>query len=220
MNNSDHREPCGKVNFRMNGGFYRQMARPPLGYLLLFTLIILQQPLDARTGSSFPSEMNVGDHQLELRGKGTFNWLFLTLYEGALYLRPDAPHSAVLQAEPKHLEFLYQRAIPASRIVEAGEQILKRNTTPAEREAIAKELEIINQAYNNVRRGDRYALTFKPGHGTTLSRNGSAVLTIPGDQFAEIYFRIWFGENPANADFRDTLLGGTPTSEELSTVAR
>jgi hypothetical protein len=59
----------------------------------------------------------------------------------------------------------------------------------------------------NVLPGDRYALTYVPGEGTRLSRNGEVLGSIPGDDFARAVFSIRLGVNPIDKAFRDRLLG-------------
>ena len=47
--------------------------------------------------------------------------------------------------------------------------------------------------YRDVKPGDRYALTYIPDEGTTLSLNGETLGSIPGDDFARAVFAIWLG---------------------------
>jgi hypothetical protein len=49
---------------------------------------------------------------------------------------------------------------------------------------------------------------YLPDEGTTLSRNGESLGSIPGDDFARAVFSIWLGANPIDKNFRDLLLGG------------
>ena len=68
-------------------------------------------------------------------------------------------------------------------------------------------LERFNATYRNVKPGDSYTLTYVPRAGTTLRLNGSALITVPGHDFAAAYFRIWLGDKPINDSLRDALLG-------------
>ena len=54
--------------------------------------------------------------------------------------------------------------------------------------------------------GDRYALTYLPGEGTELAKNGVRLALVPGEEFAEAYFGIWLGEAPLDRNLRDQLL--------------
>ena len=68
-------------------------------------------------------------------------------------------------------------------------------------------LEKLHAAYEDVAPGDRYALTYLPGTGTSLSKNGRVIATTPGADFAAAYFSIWLGERPIDDSLRDRLLG-------------
>ena len=60
----------------------------------------------------------------------------------------------------------------------------------------------------DVQKGDRYALTYVPGAGTTLALNGRPLGTIEGADFAAALFTIWLGtKDPMDASFRLALLG-------------
>lgn len=60
--------------------------------------------------------------------------------------------------------------------------------------------------YEDVKPGDRYALTYIPGRGTELSLNGLRKGVISGADFGRAYYRIWLGEHPIDASLRDQLL--------------
>jgi hypothetical protein len=66
---------------------------------------------------------------------------------------------------------------------------------------------LINTFYEDVRKGDRYSLTYIPGRGTELKFNGETRGVVPGADFANIYFSIWLGQNHPYQKFRDRLVG-------------
>ncbi|MDD1633559.1 MAG: chalcone isomerase family protein, partial [Methylococcaceae bacterium] len=66
-----------------------------------------------------------------------------------------------------------------------------------------------NRLYRDVKEGDRYALDYAPGKGTTLSLNGSPLGTIEGADFAAAYYAIWLGAKPISDTMRDELTGTT-----------
>lgn len=192
-----------RINHWSRGRIARWMER----IVALLGLAGMALPLAAAPRFDFPSVVDLGEHVLEQRGTGHFTYWFFALYDGALYLSAEASPADVLEAVPKRLELAYHREIPAAKLVEAGEKILLRNATEAEVAAIAGGLRQINAAYRAVREGDRYALTYLPDIGTTLALNDEPLATIEDPAFARIYFRIWFGNDPVSADFRDDLMG-------------
>lgn len=134
--------------------------------------------------------------------------VFFKLYDAALYTSTGGSAQTVLGAtQPFRLQFRYLRTIDKPIILESASKMLQRNLTAEELSAIQDRVDQINNAYTTVNKGDRSALTFTPGQGTTLSINGEDQITIPGDDFARLYFEIWLGEKPISTDLKINLLG-------------
>jgi hypothetical protein len=108
---------------------------------------------------------------------------------------------------PMRLHLVYHRGFTAAEIVKGGDTLLARNVDAATLTALRDRLERLNATYRDVKPGDSYTLTYVPGAGTTLRLNGSALITVPGHDFAAAYFRIWLGDKPINDSLRDALLG-------------
>ncbi|MEM7791547.1 MAG: chalcone isomerase family protein [Verrucomicrobiota bacterium] len=134
--------------------------------------------------------------------------MIFKLYDAALYVAPDSTAEDVLNAETSfELRFSYLRKIKKDIVLKSASRMLERNLTEKEREQIAERVEAINRAYRTVEKGDVSALIYELGTGTTFELNGERKITIPGKDFAQLYFTIWLGEKPASANLRDDLLG-------------
>ena len=121
----------------------------------------------------------------------------------------DAESGAVLGRVPKRLEFRYSRKLRADQITEAAEEFLERNLSPDLIARLRPSIEALNRLYIDVGEGDRYALTYLPGEGTSLDLNGRRLGTVDGDEFAAAYYSIWLGDKPISSDFKAALLGDT-----------
>lgn len=133
---------------------------------------------------------------------------FFKLYDVALYLSPGSTPGDVLKANTSYrLQFRYLREIDKSIILESADKMLRKNLSPAELEQIAERVNRINEAYRTVKDGDRSSLTYLPGIGTTLRINNESVVTIEGEDFARLYFKIWLGEQPISTELRQSVLG-------------
>jgi hypothetical protein len=143
---------------------------------------------------------------LQIRGAGLLKWLFFKVYIAALYLPPDVPGRDVLEDVPKKMEFHYLSDMKAEQFTESGEPLLKKNASPEELAKIRPKIDAINGMYRDVKKGERYSLTYIPGKGTELALNGQVLGRIEGYDFAAIYYRIWLGENPADDELKDLLL--------------
>lgn len=159
-------------------------------------------------GKDFPPTCRVGPVELPMRGAGLLRVrMIFKVYSAALYLPATVPSDRYAEDVPKRLEIAYLRNLEAAVIIRAGEEALQRNLTPAQRSTLQPRLEAINRLYSDVKAGDRYALTYEPGRGSTLSLNGRDLGTIEGADFAAAYFGIWLDERTDFADFRAALLG-------------
>jgi hypothetical protein len=54
--------------------------------------------------------------------------------------------------------------------------------------------------------GDRYSLTYVPGVGTELARNGEPLGVVPGAEFSSALFAIWLGDEALDEPLREQLL--------------
>jgi hypothetical protein len=132
--------------------------------------------------------------------------IFFRGYVVGLYLPENAAPESALGEVPKRLEFQYFWEIPGQAIGKAGEEILARNVDGATLSSLRDRLERIRRAYRDVKPGDRYALTYRPGSGTELSFNGTPLVVVEGDDFAAAYFSIWLGRNPIDEQLKEDLL--------------
>lgn len=179
-------------------------------------LIGLALSFFARAGIGSPESQSL--RQTELRdsltqmGEYRFVYrMFFKLYDVALFSDSSADIDAdsLLDGSNRvYLEFDYLRKIDKSTILKSSKSIIPKNMSDAEFASINDRVRMINEAYRTVGKGDRSALSFIPGQGTTLWINEEAVLTVPGEDFARLYFRIWLGPAPISEKMRDALLEG------------
>lgn len=135
--------------------------------------------------------------------------MFFKLYDAKLYTDAtdiENPNQLLDGSNALLLEFDYLRKIKKSIILESSEKLLIKNTSPAELASIQDRVDRLNEVYRTVDKGDRLALSYVPGEGTTLWVNDKSAITIEGDDFVRLYFRIWLGERPISIQMRDDLL--------------
>jgi hypothetical protein len=153
------------------------------------------------TSAAQPDYQKLGEYRYVYR-------MFFKLYDAELFTTKAASAKDVLNANaPFRLQFRYLRTIEKSIILQSADRMLERNLSEQDRAMIAQRVDRLNQAYTTVRDGDRSALSFQPGVGTTLSINGEPIVTIEGEDFARLYFQIWLGEQPISDRMKERLLG-------------
>ena len=158
-------------------------------------------------GASFDRRVVVDETPLVLHSLGKLTKWFLTGYAAGLYLGEGTGAERVLEDVPKRLELHYFYGVEAEKFGKAADTILARQFDERTLASVEDRIERIAGLYTDVEPGDRYALTYLPGRGTQLAKNGEIVGTIPGADFARVYFSIWLGEDPLDEDLRAQLLG-------------
>jgi hypothetical protein len=158
-------------------------------------------------GVQFSSTFAAGDVELELSCVGLLRYMYVVKgYVAALYVDREVAATDVLADVPKRLEINYFWDLEGKAIGDAGEQLVARNVDAAALKRLQPQLAQIRSLYEDVRPGDRYALTYVPGRGTELALNGKVLGVMPGSEFARAYFSIWLGEQPMDVALRNQLL--------------
>jgi hypothetical protein len=184
------------------------LNRYVIATLVLAGMIGDPSPTAADPRAQFPPEVTVHGQTLLLRGTGRLVWMKLvTVYDAALYLPADVPGKDVLRDVAKRLELRYHISIKGEKFGESAVPYLEKNVPTEELAGLKPRIEQLNKYYRDVKEGDRYALDYAPGRGTTLSLNGTPLGTIEGADFAAAYFTIWLGAKPISDTLRDDLTG-------------
>lgn len=176
------------------------------------TLSLILQTMNLQAaeikGVVFDDSYHLGDITLPLRGTGLLKYLvFIDAYVAAFYLQEKVPAQKVLDDVPKRLEIQYFHEIKAKDFAASTNKLIAANQSPETVDTLKPKIEKINALYDDVKPGDRYALTYIPGIGTALSLNGEAKGTVQGADFAATIFSIWLGRNPIDKGLKKQLLG-------------
>jgi hypothetical protein len=154
----------------------------------------------------FDREIVSGDRRLPVRGIGHATFFTFHLYTAALYV--DTRHETaaeILESSPKRLVIEYRHGFKKGDIVKYSVTQLKANPA-VNLDAIRERFEKLCAHLQDVRKGDRYEIVYKPETGTELLFNGKSKVVIPGKDFAKAYFGIWLSEYPISVGLRRHLL--------------
>lgn len=161
-------------------------------------------------GVQFAERLTAGKTELHLRGIGLQRYrLLIKGYVAAFYLpEPCGTEAgpAVLGDVARRLEIEYFWSISADRFAKATIDGIERNTGSAAFDDLRAPIEHLNALYEDVAPGDRYALTYVPGRGTELARNGRRLGVVQGADFSAALFAIWLGDQPIDGHLREQLL--------------
>ena len=178
-------------------------------FLLTILVYLLTNNLSHASGND---SMTLKDLRASLETAGSHRFvyrMFFKLYDASLRTDSEEVKDIDQLLNGKNallLEFDYLRQIKKSVILESSEEILAKNMTPEELDLIQNRVDRINAAYRTVDKGDRSALSYVPGKGTTLWINEKPIITIKGEDFVRLYFRIWLGEEPISKQMREALV--------------
>jgi len=159
-------------------------------------------------GVNFKREVRLNDATLALRGYGLLRYMILIkAYVAAFYLPEGVRSEDALTDVPKLLEIEYFHPIIAQDFAKATSASISQNTSLVTYQGLKPKIDELNALYRDIAPGDRYALTYIPGRGTTLSWNGQPLGTVAGREFAAALFGIWIGASPLDGDLKRLLLG-------------
>ncbi len=171
---------------------------------LMFTTTVLAAEIE---GVKYLDRVVVGNTALVLYGVGLARYLrTIKVYVGALYLAEGVRAEQVLSDVAKRLELSYFRDIAGPDFGKAADQVLAENFPPSVIEPLRPRITRLHTLYQDIKPGDRYALTYLPGVGTELALNGQPKGVIEGADFAAAYFAIWLGKNPISEGLKAQML--------------
>ena len=180
-------------------------------YATVLTLL-LALPAGAGTlaGVTLPDKAEVKGQSLVLNGIGLRKKLIIKVYVGGLYLPQKEKNAAKVLAadEPRRMVMHFIYDVSKDQMCEAWEEGLEQNTPNASAD-VKKAFTTLCGWMDGVGKGQRLALTYLPGEGTTVEVAGKTKGTLPGKAVADAILATWIGPDPApGADFKKAVLGG------------
>jgi hypothetical protein len=172
----------------------------------LLIILVTAGPVVQAEEELFPNYIDSRNARLSLCSRAELK-AFRLIHVGtaALYLDDCKKMGAIFSPNPKHLRFLYEKAIPAKAFKEASEEYLKINLGP-KYTAWQSAFDKFNSYYQDIKEGDYYDLIYDPKTGLQLNLNNKplAALNDPAQSLA--YLNIWFGKEPFSEELKDSLL--------------
>jgi hypothetical protein len=184
---------------------------------LLFSLfLLLALPLHAAEleGVTLEERARVDGQELQLNGMALRTRVIFRVYVAGLYLpsKTRSAQAAISSKGAKRIVLVMMRDANAEQFVLAIEAGLRDNHSDAQLAAVRTQTESLAatiRAIGQARRGMRIMLDYLPSQGgTQLFVDGPPRgRLMPGEEFFRSLMRIWLGENPAQEDLKDALLG-------------
>ena len=137
--------------------------------------------------------------------------LWVDVYVGSLYMPQKSQDVAEILSRPGpwrvHLDFVYKK-VSTNKLLEAWREGFEKNQ---DAQSLAQLQERIEQFYaifnEDALAKDQYVFEYIPGQGTQISKNGTLLGTIEGEDFKNALLEIWLGNHPADKNLKKGMLG-------------
>lgn len=164
-------------------------------------------------GVKYDNAVQVGGARLVLNGAGIRYKAIFKVYTAALYLGAKAAttDAVIAAAGPKRMHIVMLREIDANELGKLFTRGMQDNTTRDEfMKSIPGTLRLseVFSARKKLAAGDGFFVEYVPGTGTTIVVNGKPQNEpIKEPEFFNSLMRIWLGNQPADSQLKDALLG-------------
>lgn len=169
-------------------------------------------------GQDFADTLPLGGSTLVLNGTGKRQVAIYPMYLAALYLpqKANTPDAIYAQSGPKRLEMRIViplvKDVSTQEFVKAINKGVNRNSTEAEKAAVAERVKQFNAAISEVgrvKKGDLLHIDYVPAQGgTILTVNGKVWgKPIEGQDFYTAFLKVFLGDRNSDERLRTGLLG-------------
>ncbi len=182
--------------------------------------LALAQSATEVAGVKYEPSVQVGSSRLQLNGAGIRYKAVFKVYTAGLYLGGKAATTDAVLAAPgaKRMHIVMLRDIDGN---ELGKLFTRGMQDNAPREEFSKSIagtirmSEIFSARKKLLSGENFSVDYVPGVGTTVLVNGKPQAEpIKEPEFFTALMRIWLGNNPADAQLKEALLGKAPAPRD------
>jgi len=147
---------------------------------------------------------------LQLNGVGMRTKFIFDIYAGALYTVKPAKTRDEVQAQkgPNRIvmHFFYDE-VSAEKLVAGWNDGFEENQSDDLLKSLADRITSFNAMFPTLKKGDVVTLDYIPGKGTVVTIKGEEKGVIAGEDFNAALLDIWLGEEPADDDLKEAMLG-------------
>lgn len=148
--------------------------------------------------------------KLKLNGAGIRSKFIFDIYIGSLYLEKKAQSAKEvyeLAGEKRiSMHFLYKE-VSKEKLINGWNDGFENNLSKDKHAKFKTQIDKFNQLFITVKEGDVINLDFIPTTGTKVTINNKKMGLVEGDAFFAALLKIWLGEEPADEDLKDAMLG-------------
>lgn len=147
---------------------------------------------------------------LQLNGMGYRTKFVFNVYVAALYTEAKVNSRDAAQAlkGPKrvHMHMVHDE-VSHKKMADAWHEGFEENNSDEQYEKLEARLNTFISYFPDLKEGDVVLLDYRPETGTIVSFNGEARDAIEGADFYVALLDVWLGDEPADDDLKDAMLG-------------
>ena len=161
--------------------------------------------------------LNKTDVALQLNGMGYRTKFIFDIYVGALYTETRVKSRDAVQAlkGPKRIvmHMVYDE-VSHKKMAAAWNEGFEENNSERQLGKLQSRLKTFISYFPDLKEGDIVLLDYIPATGTQVTINGEAKAVIEGTDFYVALLDVWLGEEPADEDLKDAMLGGADNDKD------
>lgn len=162
------------------------------------------------SGITLSEQIQLAGQTLPLNGAGMRTKFVFDIYIGALYLpqKTQDVKQVLSMAGPKRvlMHFLYDE-VEKVKLTDGWIEGFENNLSSKDFETLKPRLADFNKLFVTVKKGDQILLDYIPGSGTQVIINKQNKGSVPGEDFNRALLMVWLGDEPADEDLKEGMLG-------------
>jgi hypothetical protein len=187
---------------------------------LTFTSFLLLLAVSFFTASSnaqqlgdvtLPNEVTIEGTSvpLQLNGMGYRTKFVFDVYILGFYTESKVDSRDAVQAltGPKRIVMHMVREVNREKMTNALNEGFEENTSKAQLSKLNSRIQAFNTYFPDLKEGDVIVLDYAPAEGTRVTINDTVKGTIKGADFYAGLLDIWLGDEPADEDLKEAMLG-------------
>ncbi|WP_417346210.1 chalcone isomerase family protein [Ferrimonas sp.] len=187
------------------------MKKLTLAAALAASLLIPAQAATEIAGVAVDDTIELQGKPLALSGAGIRSKFFMDLYVGSLYSSESGLDQQLAlegnQTSAIRLNIV-SGLITSDKMIDSIEEGFQSSAGDGYDQLKPKIDAFIAVFSDQIVEGDQFTLLSLPGVGVEAYKNGQLLTLIEGDEFRQALLGIWLGDDPADDDLKDAMLGG------------
>ena len=198
----------------MQTAIHRAMFNVIFGHIVVVACLLLALPSHAAQLDDviLPDTVTLegSDTELQLNGMGYRTKFVFNIYVGALYTEKKVATRDEVQAlkGPKRvvMHMVYDE-VSAEKMASAWREGFEENNSEDKLATLEERLQTLISYFDALKEGDIVLLDYIPGIGTRVTIRGEHRGDIAGEDFYAALLDVWLGEEPADDELKEAMLG-------------